>query len=128
MLELAHPDAGNRLAILSLARIEFRAAVRRRAKLGDLDHALANELISSFSDHLTSVFQVQPLNDVVLDEAAGVIDRHVLRSYDAMQLGGCLALRTTVGDAFETQFVCADSDLLAGARAEGLATINPSFD
>jgi predicted nucleic acid-binding protein len=37
MLELAHPDTGNRLVILSLSRIEFRAAVRRRAKLGYID-------------------------------------------------------------------------------------------
>jgi predicted nucleic acid-binding protein len=126
MLELAHPDAQNRLVILSLARIEFRAALRRRAKLGDVDPLLADELIRNFSNHLSNVFQIQPVSDIVLDEAAGVIDRHVVRSYDAIQLGGCLALRTTAGAELETQFVCADANLLKAAQLEGLAVINPS--
>lgn len=125
MLELAHPDDNHRLAILSLARLEFRAAVRRRAKLGDLDSMTADHLIRSFSDHLAGVFQVQPVNDAVLDEATGVIDRHAARAYDAVQLGGCLALRSTVGEEMEVQFVCADEELLEAAHAEGLAVANP---
>jgi len=125
MLALAHPDAGNRLAIVSLARLEFRAAVRRRAKLGDLDAAAADGLIRGFVEHLASVFQVQPVNDAVLDEAAGVIDRYTLRAYDAMQLGGCLALRSTVGEDIEVVFVCADDALVEAARIEGITVINP---
>jgi predicted nucleic acid-binding protein len=125
MLALAHPDANHRLAIVSLARLEFRAAVRRRAKLGDIDSAVADALIRDFVQHLGSIYQVQPVNDAVLEEAAGVIDRHALRAYDAAQLGGCLALRAAVGEEMEVQFVCADEPLLEAARAERLAVINP---
>ncbi len=125
MLELAHPDTGNRLAILSLARLEFRAAVRRRARLGDIGPALADRLIHTFGEHLASSFQTQPINDVVLEEAAGVIDRYGLRTYDAVQLGGCLTLRTTVGAEIGIEFVCADEALLEAARAEGLIVVNP---
>lgn len=126
MLELAHPDAGNSLAIVSLARIEFRAAVRRRERLGDIDAALADGLIQRFAKHLAGSFQVQPVNDAVLEESAGVIDRHGLRAYDGVQLGGCLALRSTVGTSIEVQFVCADQTLIEAAQAEGLTAINPS--
>jgi uncharacterized protein len=126
MLALAHPDAQNQLAILSLARLEFRAAVRRRAKLGDLEPLMADSLLVNFSQHLASVFQVQPVNDLVVEEAAGVIDRHSIRAYDAIQLAGCLALNATVGKEIEVRFVCADHQLLEAAHAEGVSTIEPS--
>lgn len=125
MLALAHPDANHRLAIVSLARIEFRAAVRRRAKLGDIDSSVADALIRNFMEHLAGIFQVQPINDAVLEESAGVVDRHMMRAYDAIQLGGCLALRLTVGEDVDVQFVCADEQLVEAARAEGIAVINP---
>lgn len=125
LLRLAHPDVGNRLAILSLSRIEFRAALRHRAKLGDIDSPALEELLRSFSVHLSSVFQIQPVNEAVVEAAAGLIDRHGLRAYDALQLAGCVLLRGTLGDAIEMQFVCADTALLEAARAEGLVTIHP---
>lgn len=125
MLALVNPAANHRVAISSLARLEFRAAVRRREKLGDIDHAIADGLIREFVDHLGSVYQVQPVNDAVLDEAAGMIDRYALRAYDAAQLGGCLALRSIFGDEVEVQFVCADESLLEAARAEGIVVVNP---
>lgn len=125
MLELAHPDAGNQLAIVSLARIEFRSAVRRRAQIGDIDAATAVLLIRTLNVHLATLFQVQPVNDMVLEEAAGAVDRHLLRAYDAVQLGGCLALQSTVAEDFETQFVCADGHLLRAAVADGLVVLDP---
>ena len=124
MLKLAHPDAGNRLAILSLSRIEFGAAIRCRTKLGDIDAHLADELIRSFGGHLSRVFQIQPLNEAVLESAASVVDRYALCAYDAVQLGGYLTLRATVGGAINTHFVCADCELLEAARLDGLTTIN----
>jgi predicted nucleic acid-binding protein len=124
MLALAHPDAGNRLVILSLSRIEFRAAVRRRAKLGDIDAKLADELISEFNEHVASVFQLQPVNEPVMDAAGAAIDQHYLRAYDAMQLGGYVALRTSLGEEVETVFVCADDNLLNAARNQGFPTVN----
>jgi predicted nucleic acid-binding protein len=125
MLRLAHPDANHQLAILSLARLEFRAAVRRRAKLGDFEPLVADSLLMSFAQHLATVFQVQPINDAVLEEASGLIDRHGIRAYDAIQLGGCLALRDTVRGELEVQFVCADHQLLSAATNEGVPTIEP---
>jgi hypothetical protein len=61
----------------------------------------------------------------VIEEASGVIDRHGLRAYDAVQLGGCLALRATLRDEMEIHFVCADHQLLAAAHSEGIPTIEP---
>jgi predicted nucleic acid-binding protein len=123
---LAHPDAGHRLAILSLSRVEFRAAVRRRARLGDIDAALADAVIRSFGQNLAGMFQMQPVSEAVLERAAEVVDRRGLRAYDALQLAGCIVLRATLGDEVETQFVCADIELLEAARREGLKVVNPA--
>lgn len=128
MLELAHPDAGNRLVILSLSRIEFRAAVRRRAKLGDIDATLADELIEEFNGHLARVFQMQPVNEPVMVAANNAIDDYYLRAYDAMQLGGYVALRTSIGEELESVFVCADGNLLKAARDQGFPVLNPNAE
>jgi uncharacterized protein len=128
MLELAHPDAGNRLVILSLSRIEFRAAVRRRAKLGDIDATLADELINEFNGHLARVFQMQPVNEPVMVAAGNAIDNYYLRAYDAMQFGGYVALRSSIGEELESVFVCADDNLLKAARDQSLPVLNPTAE
>ncbi|HEX5471550.1 MAG TPA: type II toxin-antitoxin system VapC family toxin, partial [Lacipirellulaceae bacterium] len=128
MLELAHPDSGNRLVILSLSRIEFRAAVRRRAKLGDLDTELANELINEFNGHVSTVFQLQPINEPAMDAAAAAIDSYYLRAYDAMQFGGYIALRNSVNEAVEIVFVCADNQLLKAAHDQDFPIVNPATE
>jgi uncharacterized protein len=125
MLQLAHPDTGHRLAILSLSRVEFRAAIRRRTRLGDIDPDVAEELIRDFNHHLSSVFQMQPINEAVLEKASELIDRHALRACDATQLAGCAALQTTLGNDFRVVFVCADDNLLHAARSEKIQTMNP---
>jgi predicted nucleic acid-binding protein len=128
MLELAHPDAGNRFVILSLSRIEFRAAVRRRAKLGDIDANLADELINEFTGHLASIFQTQPINEPVIVAAGNAIDNYCLRAYDAMQFGGYVTLRISLGEELESAFVCADNKLLEAARDQGFPVINPTVE
>lgn len=126
MLRLSHPDLGNKLAILSVTRIEFRAAIRRRARLADIEQETANALIGQFVEHLSDMYLVQPLNETVLETASGVIDRHALRAYDGMQLAGCLTFRAAFGEDADMQFVSADDTLSCAARAEGLYVINPA--
>jgi predicted nucleic acid-binding protein len=126
LLELTHPDVGHRLVILALSRIEFRAAIRRRSKLGAIDDEIAQQLIGNFEIHVANLFQVQPLNEKVLGEAIAIVDRHYLRAYDALQLGGCLVLKELAGSTMEVQFICADNVLLDAARSEGLAVVNPA--
>jgi predicted nucleic acid-binding protein len=124
MVALADPSAGNQLAIVAITRVEFRAAIRRRVRLGDLDEADANAALARFSAHLSTLYLVQPLNETVLESACGIIDRHTLRAYDSMQLAGCLVLCMTMGSDLEFRFVSADQALLRAAVSEGLAVID----
>jgi hypothetical protein len=74
--------------------------------------------------HLQTLYLVQPVTEAVLEEATGLLDRHPLRAYDAIQLAGCLALRERVSEP--PSFVCSDHQLLLAAEREGLDVLNPA--
>jgi predicted nucleic acid-binding protein len=124
MLKLAASGQANKFAVLSLASVEVRSAVRRRERAGEIDGVAANRLLASFQRHLEGKFIKQALTDSVLDVASILVDQHGLRAYDAVQLSGYLALRTTSGSEVPI-FVCADRALLIAAHSERLAVLDP---
>lgn len=125
LLALTASDAGHRFAILSLAQVEFRAAIRGRQRRGEIPGDAADELIESFRRHSEGKFLIQPFSDSLLDVASALIDSYPLRGYDAAQLAGYFVLRSISGSE-EPIFVCADRVLLATARNEGCPVLDPS--
>ena len=124
LLGLTAVEAGHRFAILSLAQVEFRAAIRRRQRTGEIPAAEADGLIESFSRHSEGKFLIQSFSDSLLDVACALADGYALRGYDSMQLAGYLFLRSVSGSE-EPVFVCADKALLAAARNEGCPILDP---
>jgi predicted nucleic acid-binding protein len=124
LLGLTASEAGHRFAILTLAQVEFRAAIRRRQRAGEISVFEADELIESFGRHAEGRFLIQPFSDSVLDVALALVDGYALKGYDAVQLAGYLVLRSVSG-VEEPVFVCADKALLAAARNEGCSTLDP---
>lgn len=125
LLQLVSNLGENRFAVLALSQVEFRSAVRRRQRAGDIDAKIASLVLDRFGQHLEARFLRQALNDSVLDIASEMIDRYALRAYDAVQLAGCLALKTAMG-AEPPTFVCSDRQLLDAARSELLSVLDPS--
>ncbi len=125
LLDLTASDAGHRFAILSVAQVEFRSAIRGRQRRGEIPDNSADELIESFRRHAEGKFLIQPFSDSLLDVASALIDSYPLRGYDAVQLAGYLVLRSVSGTE-EPTFVCADKVLLATARNEGCPVLDPS--
>jgi len=123
LLQLASNPAENRLTVLTITPVEARSAVRRRERAGDIDPKTAIHILDMLQTHLESRFIRQALNETVLDGALEMIDRYALRAYDAVQLAGCLVLKTA--DAEPPTFVCADQHLLDAARSELLAVFDP---
>ena len=74
--------------------------------------------------HVQFLYLVQPVSEAVIEEAAALLDRYPLRAYDAMQLAGCLALRSRVSE--QPSFVSSDRDLLQAAEEEGLLVWDPT--
>ena len=116
---------GNRLAVLAISLVEARSAIRRRERARDLDSKSASLILDRLQQHAETRLLRQPVTDVVLDVAMEMIDRYALRAYDAIQLAGCLLVRTMVGPEPLT-FVCADQGLLEAARSELITTFDPT--
>lgn len=124
MVRLADSAPERTLTIISLTRIEFRAAVRQRERRKDLPPAIAASLVARMESHVQMLYVVQPITEAVLDDASALVDRHPLRAYDALQLAGCLAMRSRLQETIS--FVCSDHVLLHAAENEGLLTIDPA--
>lgn len=124
MLRLADPAGGHTLAILGLARVEFHAAIRLRERLGDVTREIGDYVIGTLEEHIANFYLVQPLTDLVLEEATALVSRHALRAYDAVQLAGHILLRARLGRP--ATFVCSDHQLLKAAKDEGVTAIDPS--
>jgi predicted nucleic acid-binding protein len=125
LLRLVSRRANHRFAVLTLTQVEFRSAIRRRERAGDIDNSIATDLANRFERHLETKFLRQVLDDSVLETALKLIDRYPLRAYDAIQLAGCLTLQAMSGED-DPVFVCSDHQLLEAAACEGLSSIDPS--
>ncbi|MGB8770204.1 MAG: type II toxin-antitoxin system VapC family toxin [Candidatus Korobacteraceae bacterium] len=124
VLALAACSAGNQMAILSLAQVELRSAIRKREKSGDIPSRVATEVIEAFQRHLESRFTTQTITDLLLDIACLLVDRHQLRAFDAIQLAGYMMIRGSAGSDLPF-FVCSDHELLAAAEQEGAPIFDP---
>jgi predicted nucleic acid-binding protein len=75
-------------------------------------------------NHLQNLYLVQPVTEAIIEEAAALLDRHPLRAYDAVQLAGCLSLRSRLSE--RPWFLCSDRQLLRAAEQEGLTALDPA--
>lgn len=124
LLALINDKPENRFAVLAISVVEFRSAIRRRQRAGDIDASVAATLFETLQSHMESRFIRQMINDPVIDTAKEMIDRYTLRAYDAIQLAGCLVLCAITAEAFT--FVCSDHQLLDAARSEQLEVLDPA--
>ena len=124
LLSIAARSSANSLVILSLSQVEFCSAVRRRERNGEIPAVVANQLLDLFKRHAESRLVRQAVTDYLIDLASALVDRHGLRAFDAIQLAGYLALKTSVG-AETPIFVCADHGLLSAAELEGVPILDP---
>jgi len=122
MVALAEAEQ-SRIVFLDLARVEFRSALRRREREGNLDAADVGEVLRRFEEHVGADFLIQPMTTRVIEEALQLLDRHSLRAYDAVQLAGARVFAAL--DADKTIFVCSDLALIEAADAEGFEVVNP---
>ena len=124
LLGLTANEANHRFAILSLAQVELRSAIRRRQRGGEISDYDAEEVIESFRQHSEGTFLIQPVSDSLVDVGLALVDDYGLKGYDAMQLAGYTLFRS-ISTSEEPIFVCADKTLLSAARNEGYSVLDP---
>ena len=115
----------NHMAIMRLTVLECRSAIRRRERSGDVSNLVANQAIGRIEDDALSKYFVQPLTEGVFKEAKRLMDVRPLKTLDALQLAGCLSIRSSLSSPFA--FVCADTRLCEAANLEGVETLNPLY-
>jgi predicted nucleic acid-binding protein len=123
MVSLAQGEDRHQIVILDIALVESRSALRRKQRAGEISLAEADSLLSRIHGDAESQYRVETSTPEMLRDAARLIDSHPLRTYDAVQLAGCLAVRSSVH--LPLAFVCADFRLCAAAGSEGLTVFNP---
>lgn len=124
LLPLISDRPENRFAVLAIAMVEMRSAIRCRQRAGDIETEVATAILENVRSHMETRFIRQTVNETVIDTALEMIDRYALRAYDAVQLAGCLVLCAIAAEAFT--FVCSDHRLLEAARSEQLRILDPA--
>lgn len=122
LLPLINERSQNRFAVLATAVVEIRSAIRRRQRAGDIDTEVATAILENVQSHMETRFIRQAVNETVIDTALEMIDRYALRTYDAVQLAGCLVVCGIAAEAYT--FVCSDHRLLEAARSEQLKILD----
>jgi uncharacterized protein with PIN domain len=125
LIRLMETVEDNRKLISAATPLEVYAAIRRREHAGDITAADAAQALEVLRLESARAVQ-QPLNPAVLEAARQLLDRTALRWPQALQLGAVLAARDMFKGT-EIMFISASAALLEAAKAEGLETLDPSY-
>jgi len=119
-----NPGSNNVIIVSEITRVEAAAAIAARHRAsGGITRSERDRLFRLLALHQTNEYRTVPISSAVADHAMNLTQVYRLRGYDAVQLAAALTASAVLPGLV---FVAADDDLLAAARAEGLATENPN--
>jgi uncharacterized protein len=126
--QMLDASAAHSISTVSLSQIEVWSALNRRVREGYLTAAEYQRVIADFAGLCESRYHIIDVALLNPDGIRGLLERHPLRAYDAIQLAAALAVKNTLAAAHlePLTFLAADDRLLAAAQAEGLAIDNPN--
>jgi len=120
---LTDPATANTLVVAEITRVEVAAALAARHRASAITQAERDLLVTLLLSHFDAEYRILAVTPILTARAVELTQRHRLRGYDAVQLAAALTAATILPGLV---FIAADDDLLAAARAEGLATENPN--
>ena len=123
IIRLMEATEDNRKLLSAGTPLEVYAALKRREREGGISHADSEAARNILRVEAARMVQ-QPLNPAVLEAARQLLDKHELRSTEALQLGAAVVAREMF-QGMEIVFVSSDPRLLDGAKAEHFETMNP---
>jgi predicted nucleic acid-binding protein len=118
----------NVLLISRITVVELRSALARRKREASIQPHDHTDALNALSEDCLLRYRFVELEAPVVDLAGELLDRYVLRAYDAVQLASALVINRLLAQANLASliFVSADSNLLASAQATGLQIDNPN--
>ncbi len=124
IIRLMEATEDNRKLISAGTPLEVYAALKRRERDGGISAADGEAARSILRVEAARMVQ-QPLNPAVLEAARQLLDRHELRSPEALQLAAAVVAREMF-QGMEITFVSADPRLREAARKEHFQVLNPT--
>ena len=124
MQRFAEGEDDRNKVVSALARIEARSAISRLCKSHRVMPAESILLLDMLAAEARRMIE-QPINPPVLEAAGPLIDRHDLRTLDAIQLGSAIVARDLMF-ASDMRLIASDKALLEAARKEGFRVWNPA--
>jgi predicted nucleic acid-binding protein len=126
--ELLKQGSQDRFVSAELIGVEVVCAIARAEREKRIGRALRNSLAARAIEATRSMLQLTEISSQILGHASQLALRHALRAYDAIHLATALRIlsETLMLDLPAPIFVSADGNLLAAARAQGLATEDPN--
>jgi uncharacterized protein len=118
------PSAGNVVIISELALAEMRSLLARRHRDGSITPSAASALRSDFLIHYRDDYPVVPVDTPIIQVAGDLLNRHKLRTLDAIQLASALHVVQILDEPMT--FISADANLLMAAKSEGYDTDDPN--
>ena len=126
--ELLGQSAQDRFVSAELISVEVVCAIARAEREARISTRFRNSLAARSLEETRTKLELTVASRQILGHASQLALRHALRAYDAIHLA--TALRVLNGSLLlglpAPIFVSADTNLLAAARAEGVATENPN--
>lgn len=125
---LTAPRTGNRIEMARLSLVEVVSAFNRRVREGTL---AATDYIAVRDDFLARCrrsYRLVPITNALLSRTRDLLERHPLRTYDALHLASALEVNAQLvgSQRGALTFLAADQRLLTAALAEGLQLDNPN--
>jgi predicted nucleic acid-binding protein len=121
---LEHPDDGFYQGFLT--PLEIASALYRRLRSQEISQDELSVLLRAYVAHSHQDYILIPYSDALVDRAAALVARHVLRALDAIQLASALELKDSLpAEALPLTFLSADDRLLDAVRREHLQAENP---
>jgi predicted nucleic acid-binding protein len=124
IIRLMEATEDNRKLISAGSLLEIYAVLKRRERSGAISHEDSEAARAILRVEAARMVQ-QPLNPAVLEAARQLLDRHELRSGDALQLGAAFVAREMF-QGLDITFVSASQHMLEVARAEHFHTLDPT--
>jgi len=122
LIQLMEATEDNRKLISAATPLEVYAVLRRREREGHIapaDGEAARAILRVEAGRMVQ----QPLNPAVLEAARQLLDRHELRSAEALQLGAAIVAREMF-QGMDIVFLSSEGALLDAARKEHFESLN----
>ena len=107
-----------------LTTLELTSSILRLVKGGQLGRSVADGMLARFRQDSHETIRVLPMTDAIVNDAVAVVERHQLRSGDAIHLATAAAIFRLAPD-LEAVLVSSDRELLVAAVDSGMGVLNP---